>query len=112
MKTEGTDVNFKKIAVITIIMNMIFAQAAFGASGPSEVIGESYEAAVETLFDKGIITGDETGKHNPEPTLTRAQACIIVVKSMNPPIAEVAGTATQDALKSGCLLYTSPSPRD
>ena len=80
---------------------MISAQAAFGASIPSDVLGKSYEPAVAALFDKGIITGDENGNYNPEQTLTRAQACIIVVKSMNPPIAEVAGTATQDALKSG-----------
>src|SRR5665647_1851630 len=93
--------NFKKIVVITIALNMVFAQTAFVSAMPSDVIGESYETAVSTLFDKGIITGDENGKYNPEQTLTRAQACIIVVKSMKPPIAEVAGTATQDALKSG-----------
>jgi len=93
--------NFKKIVVITIAVNLVFAQAAFGLAMPPDVIGQSYETAVSTLFDKGIITGDENGKYNPEQTLTRAQACIIVVKSMKPPIAEVAGTATQDALKSG-----------
>ena len=92
---------FKKIVVLTIILNMVFVQAAFGLEMPSDVIGESYETAVSNLFDKGIITGDENGYFNPEQTLTRAQACIIVVKSMKPPIAEVAGTATQDALKSG-----------
>ncbi len=93
--------NFKKTVVLTIVINMIFAQTAFGVSLPSDVIGKNYEAAVAALFDKGIITGDENGNYNPEQTLTRAQACIIVVKSMNPPIAEVVGTATQDALKSG-----------
>ncbi len=93
--------NFKKTVILTIAINMIFVQAAFGASIPSDVLGKSYETAVAALFDKGIITGDENGNFNPDQTLTRAQACIIVVKSMNPPIAEVAGTATQDALKSG-----------
>lgn len=93
--------NFKKIVALTIVMNMVFIQAAFGLETPSDVLGKSYETAVSSLFDKGIITGDENGFFNPEQTLTRAQACIIVVKSMKPPISEVAGTATQEAFKSG-----------
>jgi len=93
--------DFKKIMLLIFVMNIVFSQTAFGASIPSDVLGESYEAPVAALFDKGIITGDENGNFNPEQTLTRAQACIIVVKSMKPPIADVAGTATQDAMKSG-----------
>jgi hypothetical protein len=98
---RGIFMNFKKTVLLVFAINIIFAQTVVGASLPLDIIGESYEASVAALFDKGIITGDEKGNYNPEQTLTRAQACIIVVKSMTPPISEVAGTATQDAMKSG-----------
>jgi len=92
---------FKRIIGLAICLNLAFSQAAFAAVVPTDVLGQSYEEAVTALFERGIITGDEKGEFHPNQTLTRAQACIIVVKSMNPVIAEVAGTATQEVLKSG-----------
>ncbi len=88
-----------KIAALTLTL-LLSANGVFAAV-PDDVKGQSYEAAVSALMDKGIITGDTDGKFNPDSTLTRAQACVIVVKTMNPPSAEVVGTATQPAEKSG-----------
>ncbi len=79
----------------------LFTGTAFAAEVPADVIGEPAEEAVTALFERGIITGDENGLFNPQQNLTRAQACIIVVKSMNPPVGEVAGTATQAPADSG-----------
>jgi len=67
----------------------------------ADVKGTVYEEAVTSLAEKGIITGDTDGNFNPDANLTRAQACVIVVKSMNAPVADVAGTATQSVAKSG-----------
>ena len=88
------------ILTFTLIMALASASFAYGAAVPSDVAGASYEAAVSALMDKGIITGDTNGNFNPDTTLTRAQACVIIVKTMNPPAAEVTGTATQPAAKS------------
>jgi len=80
----------------------IFAEtAAPTVTVPSDVSGTGYEEAVKVLVDKEIITGDTDGNFYPDANLTRAQACIIVVKSMNPPASEITGTATQIVPKSG-----------
>ncbi len=89
-----------KTVALTLILTLLASTAVFAAV-PSDVKGKSYEEAVSALVEKGIITGDTDGNFNPDAELTRAQACIIVVKSMNAPTAEVVGTATQPALKSG-----------
>lgn len=90
---------------LTIIMligsSSVFAGDASAVSVPPDVAGTPYEAAVKALVEKEIITGDTDGNFYPNANLTRAQACIIVVKSMNPPAAEVTGTATQPVGKSG-----------
>lgn len=73
---------------------------SFAATVPTDVKGNVYETAITALSEKGIITGDVDGKFYPDSMLTRAQACIMVVKAMNPPVAEIKGTVTQ-TLKSG-----------
>lgn len=97
-----------KKTVILLIVTLVGTTAAFAAdtetsaaSVPSDVDGTVYEEAVKALMEKEIITGDTDGLYHPYSTLTRAQACIIVVKAMNPPAVEVTGTATQPAAKSG-----------
>lgn len=95
----------RRIALF-IIVTLIGTSSAFAAdsvkaSVPPDVAGTAYEAAVKALVEKEIITGDTDGNFYPDSNLTRAQACIIVIKSMNPPAAEVTGTATQFVGKSG-----------
>lgn len=89
---------FRKIVIFALILALT-ASTTFAAA-PEDVIGKPYEEAVTALVEKGIITGDTDGSFHPDSQLTRAQACIIVVKSMNPPAAEVTGTATQLVPKS------------
>lgn len=90
-----------KLVGMLIILTLMSTTASFAASVPPDVKGAMYEEAVSTLVEKGIILGDTDGNFYPNSTLTRAQACIIVVKSMNPQPYEVTGTATQSAPKSG-----------
>lgn len=100
MKKNNTIKNklFKTLAFTLILL---LSSGGVFAAVPDDVKGQPYEAAVEALMDKGIITGDTDGNYNPDSTLTRAQACIIIVKTMDPPAAEVVGTATQPAPASG-----------
>src|SRR5665648_953672 len=85
----------KRIVSIVLVILMLCSGLAFAAVVPSDVTGNVYEDAIKALSEKGIITGDVDGKFYPENTLTRAQACIMVVKAMNPPVAEVTGTDSQ-----------------
>ncbi|HZK61412.1 MAG TPA: S-layer homology domain-containing protein [Anaerovoracaceae bacterium] len=85
----------KRIVSIVLVILMLCSGLAFAAVVPSDVTGNVYEDAIKALSEKGIITGDVDGKFYPESTLTRAQACIMVVKAMNPPEAEVTGTDSQ-----------------
>lgn len=93
--------------IFLTILSLIGTPTVFAAtdtitvSVPSDVVGTTYEEAVKELVEKEIIMGDTDGLFHPNDNLTRAQACIIVVKSMNPPAAEVIGTATQPVGKSG-----------
>src|SRR5665648_41999 len=90
----------KKIISMVLVILMLCTGLAFAATVPSDVTGNVYEEAITALSEKGIITGDVDGKFYPDSRLTRAQACIMVVKAMNPPAAEVMGTPTQ-TMKSG-----------
>ena len=89
---------FKTIAFTLVLL---LSTTGVFAAVPDDVKGQPYETAVSALMEKGIITGDTNGDFNPDSTLTRAQACVIIVKTMDPPSAEVVGTATQSAAKSG-----------
>ena len=97
----------RKIGILLIVA-LMGTTATFAASTtasavvvPSDVAGTDLEDTVKALMEKDIITGDTDGLFHPDSYLTRAQACIIVVKAMNPSTAEVTGTATQPAAISG-----------
>ena len=92
--------NLLKITTLALTLSLFAASASYAAV-PQDVKGKAYEEAVTKLVEKGIITGDTDGSFHPESDLTRAQACVIIVKSMNAPTAEVVGTATQPVKKSG-----------
>jgi len=84
----------KKISIALVIV-MLCTGMTFAATLPSDVGGSTYEAAITALSEKGIITGEPDGKFHPESSLTRAQACIMVVKAMNPADSDINGTPTQ-----------------
>lgn len=84
----------KRIAIVLVIM-MLCTGLSFAATVPSDVQGTLYQEAITGLAEKGIITGDTDGKFYPDSRLTRAQACIMVVKAMNPLDSEISGTVTQ-----------------
>lgn len=84
-----------------VLIIMLLATSFAFAGVPSDVTGESYEAAVEKLMERGIVTGDTDGLFHPEAPVNRAQACVMIVRAMNPPNSEIFGTATQTPASSG-----------
>ena len=90
----------KRIISLLLVLLLQSTGVAFGAVIPTDVPGSTFEEAITALVEKGIITGDVDGKFYPDKTLTRAEACIMVVKAMNPPEPEIKGTATQ-SVESG-----------
>lgn len=91
---------FIKAISFALVLMLFATSAAFAATVPTDVSGTNWEKAVTTLVESGAITGDEDGLFHAENNLTRAQACIIIVKTINPPASMVNGTATQSATKT------------
>lgn len=92
----------KLIASVCALTLLIASQAAvFAAAAPADVTGKEYEKAVTSLMDDGIITGDVDGLYHPDDTLTRAQACKIVIATVDPSAADLNGTPTQNVQSSG-----------
>ena len=88
------------ISMMLVVM-MLATSTAFAATAPTDIAGTKNEEAVKTLVEAGAITGDTDGQFHPEDNLTRAQACIIIVKTIDPLASLVNGTATQSASKNG-----------
>jgi len=71
-----------------LVLALVFASfaAVFAADSqtPADVKDTEYEAAVTALIEKGIISGYTDGTFRPDGTITRAEACVVVVKAMAP----------------------------
>ncbi len=90
----------KRILSLILIIMMLAGTTAFAAALP-DIEGQPYEAAVQALYDKGVITGDVDGQYHGDSNLTRAQAAIIIVKAIDPLAADLVGTASQTPAQNG-----------
>lgn len=73
----------KFIAIImAVIMVMSFATIAFAANGFTDVSKSRYENAINELYDLGIVNGYSATKFGTNYTLTRAEACAIIVRAL------------------------------
>ena len=54
------------------------------AAIPKDVAGTAYEEAVKSLIDKGVVSGYADGTYKPGNSITRAEACAIIVKYLAP----------------------------
>ena len=73
----------KFIAIImAVIMIMSFATIAFAANGFTDVSKSRYETAINELYDLGIVNGYSATKFGTDYTLTRAEACAIIVRAL------------------------------
>lgn len=73
----------KFIAIImAVIMVMSFATVAFAANGFTDVSKSRYETAINELYDLGLVNGYSATKFGTNYTLTRAEACAIIVRAL------------------------------
>ena len=73
----------KFIAIImAVIMVMSFATIAFAANEFTDVSKSRYETAIDELYDLGIVNGYSATKFGTDYTLTRAEACAIIVRAL------------------------------
>jgi hypothetical protein len=77
------------ILILTLVLSSFSVVFAVENEAPADVKGTTYEAAVAALMAKGIVAGYPDGSFRPESKISRAEACLIVVKSMNPTEAEL-----------------------
>jgi hypothetical protein len=91
---------FKRIA-IAVALIMMCGSFAFAAAIPPDVAGSAQKDAILALIEAEVITGSTDGLFHPFDNLTRAQACIIIVKAISPPTADVLGTPVQSVPRSG-----------
>lgn len=85
---------------MVLAVMLMLSSTAFAANLPTDLEGTAYKDAAAALIDAGAITGDTDGLFHPENNLTRAQACVILVKTIDPIASLVNGTATQSASKT------------
>lgn len=73
----------KFIAIfMAVIMVMSFATVAFAANGFTDVSKSRYETAINELYDLGLVNGYSATKFGTNYTLTRAEACAIIVRAL------------------------------
>jgi hypothetical protein len=79
-----------------IVLMLVLGSFAFAFGQvvvPGDVSGTTYQEAVTDLMEKGVVSGYPDGTYRPEGAITRAEACLIVVKSMNPTASAIAAAA-------------------
>lgn len=71
--------------LIVLVLILTSFGFSFGADFvPEDVKDTKYEEAVIDLIEKGIISGYPDGTFKPNNPISRAEACMVVIKSMNP----------------------------
>jgi len=98
--------NMKKLAAFVLALTIVLGSfgTAFAVEVPEDVnkgLSAMLPEAVEALMDAGAVTGDTDGLFHPEANLTRAQVCCMLVKLINPSVAELSGTPTVAVPESG-----------
>ena len=68
--------------IMAVIMVMSFATIAFAANGFTDVSKSRYETAINELYDLDIVNGYSSTKFGTDYTLTRAEACAIIVRAL------------------------------
>lgn len=69
-----------RVLLCAVCLGALLGGTALAAEFPDVPADASYAKAVAELADKGIITGDENGKFNPNNTITRAETAAIICR--------------------------------
>jgi hypothetical protein len=103
MKTKK---RLSKVMAITVAFIMLFTTVAF-ANDMADVADSPYSEAINALVEAGVVAGFPDGTFRPFDNLTRAEASIMLVRAINPPNSQVAGTATQAPIPSNFVDMVS-----
>lgn len=76
----------KKILSLLLVLAMIFSMTVFASAHGNwhfyDIENSKNREAIEALYGLGILEGYGNGKYGPGNTLTRAEACAIIVRAM------------------------------
>ncbi|MBR3866773.1 MAG: S-layer homology domain-containing protein, partial [Butyricicoccus sp.] len=75
--------NLKKVLALVLAMALSFTMFAGAVAFDDVEIGSDYSAAISMLSDLNVISGDGKGNYNPNGTITRAEACVLIANIMN-----------------------------
>ena len=75
--------NLKKVLALVMAFAMAFTMFAGAVDFADVEIGSDYSAAITMLSDLEVISGDGKGNFNPNSTITRAEACVLIANMMN-----------------------------
>lgn len=88
---------------IGLIIMIVFTTFSFAVENTDEVLkdvkGTAYEQAVQTLLEEGAISGYQEGVFKPDAYITRAEACVMIVKiiySSKEPLQSVKNSSFSD----------------
>lgn len=78
----------KQTLITLIILCLVLGQAVYAAppKSLSDIKGNWAEADIQALFKKGIITGNDKGKYEPNKSITRAEFTALLVRAMGLPL--------------------------
>lgn len=84
--TEGG--TWEDVAVADLVSE--YQLADYQSRSFSDVADHPYETAINTLGTYGIVKGKQTGKFDPNATMTRAELCALLVQALELPVKETA----------------------
>lgn len=71
-----------KKLVLILCVGVLSTMLCVGAAAFTDIDDETTEHAVATLESMGIVTGTSATKYSPSLTLTRAQVCTMIIRTM------------------------------
>jgi hypothetical protein len=74
----------KQAVAFMLMITLILSQSVYGAaqSALSDIKGNWAESYIQSLFSKGIITGNEKGMYEPKKSITRAEFTALLTRAM------------------------------
>ena len=74
--------NLKKVLALVLAFACAFTMFAGAVVYPDVPAGSEYSEAITMLSDLGIIQGKTDGKYHADESITRAEACALIARSV------------------------------
>lgn len=96
------------LPILLALLLVVSGAGSVFAATPPDVAGTFYQTAVDDLMEKGVVNGYPDGTYRPAATITRAEACTIVVRSMMPTAADLGATTPAAFSDLGGYAWAAP----